>query len=35
MVVLGFLSSLWGYVIGPVVELVNRIVNTTKELTLY
>ena len=35
MVSLGLLFSLWGYVIGPVVELVNRIVNTTKELTLY
>ena len=35
MVALGLLSSLWGYVIGPVVELVNRIVNTIKEFTLY
>jgi len=35
MVALGLLFSLWGYVIGPVVELVNRIANTIKELTLY
>jgi len=35
MVALGLLSSLWGYVIGPVVKLVNRIANITKELTLY
>jgi len=35
MVALGLLSSLWGYVIGPVVKLVNRTTNTTKELTLY
>jgi len=35
MVALGLPSSLWGYVIGPVVELVNRIVNIIKELTLY
>ena len=35
MVASGLLSSLWGYVIGPVVKLVNRIANTTKELTLY
>jgi len=35
IVALGFLFFLWGYVIGLVVKLVNRIVNITKELTLY
>ena len=35
IVALGLPSSLWGYVIGLVVELVNRIANIIKELTLY
>jgi len=35
IVALRLLSSLWGYVIGPVVELINKTANTIKELTLY
>jgi len=35
MVALGLLFSLWGYVIGLIIKLVNRIANTTKELTPY
>jgi len=27
--------SLWGYVIGPIIKLVNKTTNTTKKLTPY
>ena len=35
MVAFGLPLSLWGYVIGSVVEIINRTANFTKELTPY
>ena len=31
----GLPATLWGYVIGSVVEIINRTANSTKELTPY
>jgi len=35
IIAIGLPITLWCYVIGPVLELINRTTNTTKELTPY